>query len=243
MATNKWSTKHVATLSDLPQILEKGRAYFIDDEHYIIIDHGSGPVIYGNRTGAQGQAGEPIPILQNQIDSLTNAAFNTAFWVDSINNTRRKAEAALQDNITNSESLLRALVALKEQESISRENELLTHSNEQDEKLQADIIARENNLQSALQTIDTRHFENYSTVMQQLELCAQAIISLTQITSTLCDNLKGTEATILNLILQNEAQNSVTPFSQQAVITTEDGYSFDVVQGADDNTLIINLKS
>lgn len=46
-----WSVK---TRADLPSPLIKGRAYFIEDEGGIVIDHGTGPVEYGNmKTGAE----------------------------------------------------------------------------------------------------------------------------------------------------------------------------------------------
>ncbi len=71
-----YGVSHIEKLTLLPETLELGRAYFVDDEGYIVIDHGRGPIIYGNRPGPQGQAGEPIPQLQDQIDYLTEAVFN-----------------------------------------------------------------------------------------------------------------------------------------------------------------------
>lgn len=192
MAQTKWSTKHVRTLADLPKKLTIGRAYWVDDEHYIVIDHGKGPVIYGNKTGPQGSPGEPIPILQAQIDSLTEASFKTSYWIDELNQTRKKSEELLQKHIDNSNSALNETIDEKSNESIAR-----------DEKLSENISF-----------IDARQFENFKVVMQQLDLCAQAIVSLTQITSTLGDNLRGTENTILALLLDNEAKDPNTPLEQ-----------------------------
>ena len=50
-----------------------------------MIDHGRGPVIYGNAPGPQGIAGEPIPQLQDQIDALVAEAFTTQKTIWDIN--------------------------------------------------------------------------------------------------------------------------------------------------------------
>ncbi len=75
---------HIEKLRKLPDVLERGRAYFVDDEGYIVIDHGRGPIIYGNRPGPQGEPGEPIPQLQDQIDYLTEAIFNILTEITSM---------------------------------------------------------------------------------------------------------------------------------------------------------------
>lgn len=77
MSRPYWRVKHVGTLSQLPDKLTRGRAYFVDDEQVIIIDHGRGPVTYGGKPGPQGQAGEPLPRLQDQIDKLSEAELYT----------------------------------------------------------------------------------------------------------------------------------------------------------------------
>ena len=76
MSSPYLGVSHIEKLNKLPADLEVGRAYFVDEEGYIVINHGRGPIIYGNRPGPQGQAGEPIPQLQDQIDYLTEAIFN-----------------------------------------------------------------------------------------------------------------------------------------------------------------------
>lgn len=93
----KWTVAHLATLSQLPDKLEKGRAYFIEDEGYFIIDHGKGPVIYGNNPGPQGMAGEPIPQLQDQIDYLTEATLRLIYEVYEIDNRRKSQIEAVND--------------------------------------------------------------------------------------------------------------------------------------------------
>ena len=60
----------------LPETLEIGRVYFIDDAQVIVVDHGKGPVIYGGVPGPQGEPGEPLPQIQEQIDTLSGAILN-----------------------------------------------------------------------------------------------------------------------------------------------------------------------
>ena len=85
MARPFFAAKHVESMSLLPENLTIGRAYFVDDEQVIVIDHGRGPVIYGNAPGPQGIAGEPIPQLQDQIDALVAEAFTTQKTIWDIN--------------------------------------------------------------------------------------------------------------------------------------------------------------
>ena len=77
MSKTYWRIRHVGTMSLLPKKLEKGRAYFVEDEQVIVVDMGRGPVIYGGKPGPQGQAGEPLPQIQDQIDKLSEAALYT----------------------------------------------------------------------------------------------------------------------------------------------------------------------
>ena len=77
MSRPYYSVRHIESIDLLPEKLTRGRAYFVDDEQVIIIDHGKGPVIYGGRPGPQGEAGEPLPQLQDQIDSLVQAELST----------------------------------------------------------------------------------------------------------------------------------------------------------------------
>lgn len=87
MSRPYFSVKHVESLALLPKKLTPGRIYFIDDEQYIIIDHGNGlpPVIYGNRPGPQGASGEPQPQLQEQVDTLAQTQIKTQsfLWEES----------------------------------------------------------------------------------------------------------------------------------------------------------------
>lgn len=72
-----FTVRHVESRSDLPAKLERGRAYFVDDDQVIVIDHGLGPVEYGGKPGPQGPSGEPQPHLQEQIDMLAEASLRT----------------------------------------------------------------------------------------------------------------------------------------------------------------------
>ncbi len=76
MSAPYYGVSHIETLELLPPELERGRAYFIDSEGYIVIDHGRGPIIYGNRPGPAGPASESSEYVQEQIDYLTLAIFN-----------------------------------------------------------------------------------------------------------------------------------------------------------------------
>lgn len=85
-----WTARHVKSLSDLPAKLTPGRAYFVNDEQYILVDYGNGPTIYGRATpGPQGKPGEPIPELQAQIDFLTSAAITTSQTLQNFNEARK----------------------------------------------------------------------------------------------------------------------------------------------------------
>ncbi|MBQ2617471.1 MAG: hypothetical protein IJF90_11505 [Synergistaceae bacterium] len=101
MARPYFTAKHVESMSLLPQTLEVGRAYFVDDEQVIVIDHGRGPVIYGGATGPQGAAGEPIPQLQEQIDSLVAQAYTTQKTIWDINKRELDRHEQIQEIIEN----------------------------------------------------------------------------------------------------------------------------------------------
>lgn len=101
MARPYFTAKHVESMSLLPDTLEIGRAYFVDDEQVIVIDHGRGPVIYGGAAGPQGAAGEPIPQLQEQIDALAAEAFTTQKTIWDINKREIEHYEQIHDAIEN----------------------------------------------------------------------------------------------------------------------------------------------
>ena len=76
----KWQVEHVRTLTELPTDLVKGRAYFVSQENYLIIDHGDGlgPQVYGNRPGLQGPPGVPVPEMLSDDEQLSKAIIITA---------------------------------------------------------------------------------------------------------------------------------------------------------------------
>lgn len=196
-----WTVKHVESLADLPENLTIGRAYFVDSEHYIIIDHGAGAVIYGNREGQRGIPGAPIPELQAQIDSLTVASLRQLTAIDDFNQRHKQAEA----------------------------------------EIKSDVNAKHSELQNYIKVVDDRRVAGLLESYSQLQKLSEAIITLTSITSELADNLRGTEGTILKLLLQDEQSNPVTPLQQYDNITTTDGYSWKVTEVGEDGTLVFVL--
>ena len=83
----------------LPEKLTRGRAYFVDDEQVIVIDHGQGPVIYGGKPGPQGQTGEPLPQIQDQIDKLSEAELYTQGTIWQLAQRTDARDEALQTDI------------------------------------------------------------------------------------------------------------------------------------------------
>ena len=75
-----WQVEHVRTLAELPSELVKGRAYFVSQENYLVVDHGDGlgPQVYGNRPGIQGPPGEPIPEMLSDDEQLSKAIITLA---------------------------------------------------------------------------------------------------------------------------------------------------------------------
>ena len=100
MAQPYFTAKHVESMALLPNTLEVGRAYFVDDEQVIVIDHGKGPVIYGGAAGPQGIAGEPLPQIQSQIDSLVESSFTTQRTIWEINQRELERHEQIQQIIS-----------------------------------------------------------------------------------------------------------------------------------------------
>lgn len=74
MARPNWKAKHLTTASQFPDKPTRGRAYFIDDEGVIKIDHGQGVITYGARPGPPGPPGSPRDDLQEQLFDLEEAS-------------------------------------------------------------------------------------------------------------------------------------------------------------------------
>ena len=102
-----WKAEHVNTISELPETLVKGRAYFIDQEGYIVIDHGDGlgPQIYGNRPGIQGPPGEPVPKILSDIESHSLAIANIQLLMS-------RTEKSFNTRFDEIEKILGALLGL-----------------------------------------------------------------------------------------------------------------------------------
>ncbi len=81
--------EHVRTLAELPEKLVKGRIYFVDEQGYIVIDHGDnlGVQIYGNRPGIQGPPGEPVPKILNDIEAHSLAIANVQLLISRLHDT------------------------------------------------------------------------------------------------------------------------------------------------------------
>ena len=100
MSKPYWSTRHVPTLALLPDKLERGRAYFVDDEQYIVIDHGNGPVTYGGKPGPQGERGDPQPQLEDMINDLAEASLKTSENIFRIDQKRRNDISDIHSRIS-----------------------------------------------------------------------------------------------------------------------------------------------
>ena len=110
MSRPYFTAKHVESMALLPDTLQIGRAYFVDDEQVIVIDHGRGPVIYGGAAGPQGIAGEPIPQLQEQIDKLVDASLTQSRTIWDINQREisryNELKSEIEANLEHSDSEL-----------------------------------------------------------------------------------------------------------------------------------------
>ena len=110
------TARHIESMALLPENLEIGRAYFVDDEQVIVIDHGRGPVIYGNSPGPQGIAGEPIPQLQDQIDLLAEASLKLSSTIWEINEREIERHSHIQETISDIHAQITAALAAQRQE-------------------------------------------------------------------------------------------------------------------------------
>lgn len=178
-----FSASHVRTREQLPSELVLGRAYFIDNEQIIIINHGQGPVIYGNRPGPQGKAGEPIPILQAQIDNLVDASITQLSLIANHEEARQSDNQALHDDIDNvffdlSDSI--ANVKTNLENNISQVNNNLLD----------EIFTLGQDLENDINAVDIKRVGDNDFLSEQINLNAQGIITLTKLTSRQHDALK-----------------------------------------------------
>ena len=155
MARPYFAAKHVESMSLLPENLTIGRAYFVDDEQVIVIDHGRGPVVYGKSPGPQGIAGEPIPQLQDQINALAEAELTTQRTIWEIN--EREVENAAQTDTAI--SLLRQNLT----------QEINDNYRDLDEKIAAESVRRESDIASLTAKHDMETQALTETVAANLE--------------------------------------------------------------------------
>lgn len=197
MSAPYWSVKHVGTLSLLPEKLTRGRAYFVDDEQIIIIDHGQGPVIYGGKPGPQGIAGEPSELVQSQIDNLADAALNTQsnIWYLIQRSDTRYQE--LTENIS-AEASLREIADDSLDRRISQEVDTLNAS------ISAEASLREiadNSLDNRIsQEVDTLNASINTAAQQALKDTEHYAQSLSQRADHLQEQVDNNSSAILSLI-------------------------------------------
>ena len=83
-----FSVKHITSRSNLPQSLITGRAYFIDDEGSVVIDHGNGPVTYGAKaqtdtnTTAIGTLSSLNTTSKSDLVGAVNEVLSHITWVE-----------------------------------------------------------------------------------------------------------------------------------------------------------------
>ena len=168
MSNTYWSIKHVESMLDLPDTLTRGRAYFVDDERVIVIDHGRGPVVYGGKAGPQGIAGDPLPQLQEQADYLAAASFSLQGLIYELHQ-KHKTETARLDSALEAETQRAA-------DALAAETARL------DSALESEVQRLEENLQSTreiherdVQVINSHYSLEIANVKQTAEENLQAI--------------------------------------------------------------------
>lgn len=82
MPLPEFSVRHVATRDDLPETLVQGRAYFIEDEGTITVNHGDGGIDYGAAVTANSTA-QAVGDISNLVTPVTS---NLTSAVNSIHN-------------------------------------------------------------------------------------------------------------------------------------------------------------
>ena len=120
MSRPYFTARHIESMALLPETLEVGRAYFVDDEQVIVIDHGRGPVIYGKSTGPQGAAGEPIPQLQDQINQLAEASLSQSKTIWELNQRELERHEQIQALISDTINTVKTEITTAMQEQSDR---------------------------------------------------------------------------------------------------------------------------
>ena len=203
MSRAYWKAGHVKQAADLPYKLTKGKAYFIDVEGWIAIDHGDnrGIQIYGNKEGIQGPTGELILQMRSQLYDLLE-----------------KFSAVLQDSVENDSSVQQQIDSLSftaiknaiesakahDRRKAEIQNEANTRA-ESDRNLQEKIDAL-----TELEADDAAEFRKISKNLQtQIDSVAETqsfdIISLREVDRTLQENINNLNDD--NFSLQTQADS------------------------------------
>ena len=221
-----YGVSHIEKLTLLPETLEHGRAYFVDDEQVIVIDHGQGAVIYGGKPGPQGTAGEPSELVQSQIDNLADASLNTQsniwYLIQRSDNRYQEltenisAEASLRENADDSLDGRISQEVNTLNEAITAEETLRIAADDSlDERISQEVNTLNASISTAAQQAlkDTEHYaqslSNRADHLQdQVDNNSSAILSLI---STLQN--KFSELTYIHLLLHNPILG-IDPFFQ-----------------------------
>ncbi len=174
MSRPYWSVKHVETMSLLPEKLTRGRAYFVDDEQVIVVDYGKGQVIYGGKPGPQGQAGEPIPQLQDQIDKLAEAELYTQENIWNLTQRTDTQIAEVTERIEQEAETAKTYTDSLRAEHESDNQHIHTLLNDIGSRLQSQI---DNLTQATLSLINTMQ-EKFTSYDSAIAIITKAISSL-----------------------------------------------------------------
>ncbi len=195
-----FTARHLESMALLPDKLELGRVYFIDDEQIIVIDHGRGPVIYGKSPGPQGIPGEPIPQLQDQIDQLAAASLTVQHTLWAINE-REIAEAKHTDSeISRLTQLHNSDIASVSQ----RVADNLTHTDSEIASVSQRVADNLTHTDSEIASVSQRVTDNLTHTDSEIARVSKVIAdnlkhsdkALENLTNTVTENLEHTDSKI-----------------------------------------------
>ena len=216
-------------MSLLPEKLTRGRAYFVDDEQVIVIDHGQGPVIYGGKPGPQGQAGEPLPQIQDQIDKLSEAELYTQGNIWTL-------KQELKKNITDT-------LALIEQEAQTAKD----YTDALSSRTESQISDISSSHTSDLTHIHTLLDDTDSRLQSQAEQNSSAILSLIK---TIQDKFSDYD-NALAIITKTISSLYPSPYAEEQPEDPLDGETITTDAGTwkieqtylDDGTILLELEA
>ena len=231
MSRPYFSVKHVESLALLPKKLTPGRIYFIDDEQYIIIDHGNGlpPVIYGNRPGPQGASGEPQPQLQEQVDTLAQTQIKTQSFLWEESNKVRTIIQHLTDTFNETIERFQEMVDTNAQSIMSLATTIKTSFDNYDS-----AIATLGKAVANLYPDGTYHIDDDDTQQgsSTTPLLAQSLNIGDDVSS------EGTRYTVLNSQKNADGSLSLSLRNNGAFSDTSDLMDFETMQNASGSWVI-----